>query len=116
MAVSTDDTTVKLIITTSLDTAPFIVAAQSLYDATVGDALPDAHGSSVLTWLAAHFVAVSDPRESKESTGTSSWSFEGKNHTGMGLSSTQYGQMAMTMDTSGRLRASESKKARFKVL
>jgi len=116
MAASTTPEAVQAIIETELDPAPFIAAAQSLYDARIGSALPDSQGSQVLAWLAAHFVAVADPRETQESVGTGSWSFEGKNQSGEGLKSTQYGQMAMTLDTTGKLRDSEKRKARFQVL
>lgn len=116
MAASTDETAVKAVIDTELDVAPFIAAASALYTARVGTALPDAQGSQVLTYLAAHFVAVSDPRERQESVGTGSWTFEGKQGTGRGLASTQHGQMAMTLDTTGKLRDSEKRKARFTVL
>jgi len=116
MAASTTPEAVKALIETELDPAPFISAATSLYQATVGTRLSDAQGSIVLAWLAAHFLAVSDPRETQESVGTGSWSFEGKNSNGVGLSSTQYGQMAMVLDASGRLRDSEKRKARFTVL
>lgn len=116
MVASTTPEQVKAIIDTELEVAPFIAAAQALYEARVGSALPDSQGSVVLAWLSAHFVAVADPRETQESVGTGSWSFEGKNQSGQGLSSTQYGQMAISLDTTGKLRDSDKRKARFTVL
>jgi len=117
MAVSTTSAEVKALIDTELTVEPFIVAATFLYNARVGVALPDDQGSVVLTWLAAHFVAVADPRETQESVGTGSWSFEGKaSALASGLSSTSYGQTALSLDTSGKLRDNDKRKARFRVL
>lgn len=116
MAATTTDADVKSLIETELDPAPFIAASTALYNAKVGTLLDDAQGSIVLAWLAAHFLAVADPRETSESVGTGSWSFEGKNANGVGLKSTQYGQMALALDTSGKLREADMQKARFNVL
>ena len=116
MAATTTGAEVKALIETELDPAPFISAATALYSARVGALLSDDQGSIVLAWLAAHFLAVADPRETSECVGTGSWSFEGKNANGVGLKSTQYGQMALALDTSGKLRAADMRKARFAVL
>lgn len=117
MPASTTPEAVKAIIETELDPAPFIDAATVLYEARVGNRLSDAQGSLVLKYLAAHFVAVTDPREKQESVGTASWSFEGKaGAMDSGISSTQYGQMALSLDTTGRLRDTDMRKARFTVL
>ena len=117
MAVSTTPEKVQAVIDTDLDVTPFITTATAFYDTRVGSALPDEIGSEVLTYLAAHFVAVTDPREKTESVATGSWTLEGKasaNETG--LHSTQHGQMAVALDTSGRLRDVDKRKARFTVL
>lgn len=118
MAATTTPAEVKTVVETELpDIAPFITAATALYQARVGTALDDAQGSQVLLYLSAHFVAVTDPREKQESVGTGSWSLEGKasaNQTG--LMSTQFGQMAMALDSSGKLRDNVKRKARFTVL
>jgi len=116
MAASTTPEAVEAIVETELNVAPFIATAEALYAAQVGNALPDALGSQVLAYLAAHFVAVTDPRERQEAVATGSWSFEGKQGTGTGLASTQFGQMAMSLDTTGKLRKVDKVKARLTVL
>jgi|TARA_R110002110_G_scaffold145775_7_gene335374 hypothetical protein len=52
-------------------------------------------------WLAAHFYAHRDQQFASEKTGSSSATFQGQ--TGMGLSSTQWGQTAMRLDLTGTL-------------
>jgi hypothetical protein len=117
MAATTTPEKVQAVFPTELDPASFITTATAYYEAVIGNnTLGDALGSEVLTYLAAHFLAVTDPLERQESVGTGSWTFEGKQGNGMGLKSTQHGQMAMTLDTSGKLRDSEKRKARFTVL
>lgn len=54
-------------------------------------------------WLAAHFVALADPRVVKETVGHASTSYQ-TGQTGMGLDATTYGQQALTFDWTGTLR------------
>jgi hypothetical protein len=53
------------------------------------------------TYLAAHFLAIRDPRTSFETIGEIQDRFEGK--TDMGLRFTRYGQQAILLDTAGNL-------------
>jgi hypothetical protein len=55
------------------------------------------------TWLAAHLYVMADQNFSSKSTSGASASFQGQ--TGMYLEASKYGQMAMTIDYSGCLRA-----------
>lgn len=60
-------------------------------------------------WLAAHFYGHHDQFYKEKETGKARAIFQGE--TGMGLQSTQYGQTAITLDTSGCLKAmSEGKR------
>lgn len=54
-------------------------------------------------WLAAHFYAHYDQLYTQRQTGKSMAIFQGQ--TGMNLASTQYGQTAMDLDVTNRLRA-----------
>lgn len=110
---------VKEIIDTTLtevQITPFITAA----NLTVTDILG---GSTVLSaaqlkeierWLAAHFVAIRDPRISAEKTADAGATYHGK--TAMGLDHTPYGQQAKMLDTTGALANIGKKKASMNVL
>lgn len=82
---------------------PFIDAANELVTevcAATG-AYTAARLALIETWLAAHFVAVRDPRYMSENMGGASASYQAQ--IGMNLSLTTYGQQAMLMDTQGGL-------------
>lgn len=65
-------------------------------------------------YLAAHFASLRDQRVQQENTaGEYSATYQGK--TDMGFNSTQYGQMAVALDTSGTLAAASLKRGRMKV-
>ena len=87
--------------------APFIDTASNLVDfvrtcaISKGTSLTSTTLEIIERWLAGHFYAMSDPMYSQKSTGGASATFQGQ--TGMGLSSTLYGQQAMIVDTSGCL-------------
>lgn len=68
-----------------------------------GVILPAGKLELIERWLAAHFYQMSDPGYASESTAGASVSYQGQ--TGMYLELTRYGQMAMTLDTSGTLAA-----------
>ena len=53
------------------------------------------------TWLAAHFLAIRDPRYASESIGAASASYQ--QMVGLNLGLTPYGQQAMLFDTHGNL-------------
>ena len=86
------------------DFDPFITAANSLVtEVCVPKGYTEARLTLIETWLAAHFVAVRNPRTASEGAGGVSTSFEGQ--TGFGFAGTKYGQMAMRLDTLGGLAA-----------
>ena len=62
-------------------------------------------------WLAAHCYVQTDQSYASKSTAGASASFHGQ--TGMGLENSKYGQMALSLDPSGCLKAiSQSRKVR----
>jgi hypothetical protein len=111
-------TQVKVIIETTLadsvveaciDTATVIVDDIAAADATVS--------SERLTllekWLAAHFVAIREPRTQSEGVaGGGNESFQ-TFKTDLGLASTQYGQQAIALDPTGILAKAGEKKPRW---
>lgn len=125
MAVRTTSTLVEEIIevTEGVNLTPFISAASSLVDridkvlldgvvtlstGLSGDPDDDAILTQIETWLAAHFYSMFDPRPTAEGAGSvnaSYWASPDKN-----LYLSQYGQMALTLDTTGTLKAISSTK------
>lgn len=108
MAVRTNPALVKEIIEfdTDLSMQPFIVASSNMVDQLVAEAdeyytLSAATLELIERWLAAHFYAMRDQQYSSKSTGGASGSFQGQ--TAMVLTATQYGQMAMLLDTTNWL-------------
>lgn len=95
---------------------PFILAASLLVDKVAADENVD-HDATTLEvierWLSAHFYAQRDPRPTSERAGTVSQSLQSA--VAVGLDNTHYGQMAMTLDTSGRLRSLSKGKRRASV-
>lgn len=96
---------VKKIIDTTLteeEITPFLTASSILIDDVLSGAqYSDDLMKQIEIWLAAHFVAVRDPRISREKFGDLDVQFHGK--TDLGLNSTPYGQQAMILDYKGRL-------------
>jgi hypothetical protein len=92
------------------DLQPFIDTATVIVDQVVSIAgakltpatLSDAQLELIERWLSAHCYTRMDQLFSSKSTGGASASFQGQ--TAMYLESTVYGQMAMSVDTSGALR------------
>lgn len=84
---------------------PFIQTASSLVDKVARNDVESAHSSSDLElierWLAAHFYAHADQLMQSESKGRASGSYQGQ--TAMIFMSTQYGQTALGLDTTGYL-------------
>ena len=104
MSARATEADVKGIIDTTLEAenvTPFLRAANVL----VTDILAsEGYGATLMTeietWLAAHFVAVRDPRVTKENFGDAGQTFEGK--TSLGLNGTRYGQQVLLLDHHGR--------------
>lgn len=108
MAVRTSPALVKEIIEfdTDLSMQPFIIAASNMVDQLAAEAdteytLAAATLELIERWLAAHFYAMRDQQYSSKSTGGAGGSFQGQ--TSMVLTATQYGQMAMLLDTTNWL-------------
>lgn len=84
------------------DLNPFIAAAEELVTELCVPAGYSAGRLAIIeTWLAAHFVAIRDPRYVSESLGGESFSVAIQ--TGLNLGLTPYGQQAMLLDTNGSL-------------
>lgn len=104
MRIDADDIAAVLDFDTSIDNLdPFIAAAEELVTEICastgvysGDRL-----AIIETWLAAHFVAIRDPRYSSETMGAASATFQ--TQVGLNLGLTPYGQQAMLLDTLGGL-------------
>ena len=85
------------------EVTPFLRTANVVVTDAVGD---DADYSSDLLeqlelWLAAHFVAIRDPRVVSETIGDAKATYHGKS--GLGLDHTPYGQQLRVIDTKGTL-------------
>lgn len=90
---------------------PFISAAHSLVEEIAEDSGHDeARLTLIESWLAAHFYAMRDPRTTSERAGPVSANYQSA--VDLGLATSHYGQMAMTLDTSGLLAAMSQNKRR----
>lgn len=85
--------------------SPFIAAAYTLVNKVslkdTASELSAADLKEIERWLAAHFYAHRDQLLQNRSTGGASGTFQGQ--TGMHFESTQYGQTALLLDTTGYL-------------
>ena len=96
---------------------PFLEDANLLVSAVCGS---EGYSNDLMKriecWLAAHFVAIRDPRIAKEKIGDADATYQGK--TGLGLQHTSYGQQVMILDHHGKLaEVSEARKpAELKVI
>ena len=99
---------------TALQIVPFITIANLI----VTDKLTDEHSTALLKeierWLAAHFVAIRDPRAKSEKTADASATYHG--NAGLGLNHTPYGQQVLAMDTTGILASLGKRKASFRTI
>ncbi len=109
MAIRTTATEVKQIIDTDLLDSivdAYIVGASALVDNVLGSdtTLSDTLKEQIEMWLTAHMMASTrELQPAKEGGGPApSITYQGK--WDQNLSSTSYGQMAMTLDTTGKLR------------
>jgi hypothetical protein len=89
----------------------FIGPAKRLYDGRTDGVSVDAdRRDDVVTQLAAHIVATGPERQiSSGGEGGGNVSFEGE--TGMGLEATTHGQIAITLDPTGKLAGSDKPRA-----
>jgi hypothetical protein len=102
---------------TSISMGPFIRVANNIVNWLSSKDTNGELSTQVLedieTWLAAHFYAHRDQVYQSKSTGRSSAQFQGK--TGMYFESTQYGQTALMMDTTGLLRGLSQQKGKARI-
>jgi hypothetical protein len=105
MANRATEAEVKEILDTNLEETeitPFLNAANTVVtDVLMDEEYSDDLLKTIETWLAAHFVAIRDPRISKEKVGDGDATYHGKS--GLGLNHTPYGQQVMLMDHHGKL-------------
>lgn len=115
MAVRTTDTLVKAVLLADYDTrrspnlAPFIAAASAIVNDIANYAanlipvfdIDSDRLTQIETWLAAHAYQQSDKGYSSRSTSGGSGSFHGQ--WVKGLENTNYGQMALMLDSTGYL-------------
>jgi hypothetical protein len=99
---TTDTAVFEIIDTTLTDIDTFITTANLYVTDVLGDAgLSDERLEEIERYLTAHFLSLRDQRVQTEKVDVLSVTYQGK--TGMYLESTQYGQMAIMLDTSGTL-------------
>lgn len=116
MAIRVTADEVKAILETSsysvnFDLTPFILVASLQTDNITG--LDDDLLKEIERWLAAHYATVRHRRPVEEAYDDARHRYA--EHRGTGLASTEFGQMAMELDTSGSLINSSKPKASFTV-
>ena len=88
---------------TEAEVTPYVTSANILVTQVLGSSDTDLL-AEIERWVAAHMIAVTKTRQATdEKAGTASVKYSGQY--GANLSSTTYGQMALTLDVSGRLAA-----------
>ena len=107
----TNEEVLQIITTDITDCTPFIMAANTIVDKYLGETsdLSNKQKKEIERWLSAHFLAIKDPQIKSESVGGASASYQ-VGTLGKGLDSTMWGQMALTLDTTGILKESSSTK------
>ena len=96
------DAEVKKIIDTTIDTDPFIQAANLIVtDRLSNQGLGDDLLKEIERWFAAHLVAIREPQAKAEKVGDTGVTYFGKD--GYGLDATPYGQQVMVLDPTGRM-------------
>ena len=106
---ATEEEVTRIIDTAYTDeqVTPFLTPAGLLVDAVLsGEGYSEELLTQIECWLAAHFVAVADPRVAQEGIGDLSVTYDGK--TAMGLNQTRYGQQVLILDWHGRFRGIET--------
>ncbi|NLN25339.1 MAG: hypothetical protein GX163_06770 [Bacteroidetes bacterium] len=115
MAVRVTDAEVKEIIDTEITTTAFITVANLMVNRYLVDKISDNDLlKEIERWLAAHLVAVRDPRQKSVSIGSASTTFHG--NSGLGLDFTPYGQQVKLLDYTGELSKGGLKRATFEVI
>ena len=107
MAIRTTSSAVGLIIEvdSAIDLSSFIETASALVDDVASNDSDGVLNSTRLElierYLAAHCYTLRDPRPTSEKAGPVAASYQSK--VDLGLKTSHYGQMAMTLDTTGYL-------------
>lgn len=112
MGARVTDAEVKQVLSTEIDTTPFINAAHRIVeDNELGT---KGVGSSTLKsieqFLAAHLASSREKQVKSETTGRASVTYQGE--TGTRFDGTQYGQTAISLDWTGTLAALSNRKVR----
>jgi len=116
MSTRVTDAEVKRIIDTSIDTTPFIQAANLVITEKLGsEGLGSALLKEIERWFAAHLVAVRDPMVRQEKVGDATITYD-RPTPGEGLESTIYGRQVLMLDTSGVLASLGKKKISLEAL
>jgi hypothetical protein len=80
-----------------------------------GAGMTDALLKDIEMWLAAHLIAITKERQPSEEKVGDIW-IRYQRSFGEGLSQTTYGQMVLTLDSSGNLQRSSMKRARVRAI
>ena len=110
----TTESEVKAIIDTELDEdaiAPFLRTANLLVSDVLADEGYTAQRlADIELWLAAHFVAIRDPRIMSQGLGDANATYAGGGQFGQGLAFTVYGQQVLLLDIGRRFAALQGSK------
>jgi hypothetical protein len=115
----TTEADVKAIIDTALtedELNPFLTAANVLVSAVVGnEGYTEQHLREIERWLAAHLIAIRDPRLMSQKIGDADAVYAGFAQFGKGLEFTSYGQQVLLLDTHARFAALQNAKRPIEV-
>ena len=108
------DAEVKKIIDTTINTDPFIEAANLIVTNRLGNqGVSDALLKEIERWFAAHLVAIREPQVKAIKAGDSMDTYF-RGQEGKGLDSTPYGQQVKLLDPTGRMASIGKKPAEMK--
>lgn len=117
MAIRVSSTEVKAIledISVGEDITPFIAVANILVEQKLVplDLLEESQLKEIERWLSAHFVSIKLMRAARESAGSAAGrvGIDYQYKVGFDLRNTMYGQAAITLDTTGTLKAMTDEK------
>lgn len=122
MGIRVSSQEVKGIITTSLtDLGPFIKAASKIVDVlAVRDTdglLDNATLKEIERWLSAHALSMTkEPQVKQEQIGDAAITYQGTIGVGKGFEATYYGQMALSLDVTGKLQSLGKRRAQVKTV
>jgi len=106
---------VQAILETTLAEAvitPYITSANAMVDEVMGTEETSDILKEIERWLAAHMIVITKKRQAiKEEAGGAAITYTGKY--GLGLESTSYGQMVLSLDTSGAFASLSLKSVHF---